>query len=85
MTKMTEIMNDLSRHYRERVGDLTDDALDTMEIAEIPKRERIVIVMRNLLLHAACLGMAYKMSKPAFMRVCEYVYDEMQRKTSERP
>ena len=84
-TELTQIMDDLSRHYRERVCDVTEDALDTMEIAKIPKKERVVVVVRNLLMHAACLCMIYKMTKPDFLQVCEYTYNEMEKAASEHP
>ena len=82
---MTQLEDDFSRYYRDRIGDITDDVLDTMDIADMPRRTCRAIIIHNLLLHAACLGIAEKLSKDEFVRACEHAYDKVTSIARERP
>lgn len=72
------IAKDLARHYRDRIGTLTVDCMDTMRIAEVPTKDGLAAVIGNLLMHAIVLTAATGTNKRQFLQACATAWDKMQ-------
>jgi hypothetical protein len=68
------IHRDLSKHFSERLHKQVTEALSLGEIAEIPPRDTIEMIMACMLAELTCAAWSFDVKEETFLRICQDSY-----------